>query len=281
MTPSAGGGLNVEGGTMLLKDKVAIVTGGARGIGRGIALEFAERGGSVVVVDILAAEAEQTVAELRRAGGKGIFVGCNITDGAQVGNVLEKTMAEYGTVDILVNNAGGEPSSMPAAELPESQWDKVIAINLKGAFLFCQAVIPVMKKHGSGKIISISSLGAFHSPHPSVAYHSAKLGMLGMTLDLASELAPHNIHVNAILPGAIRTECLDSFIQSEDKDGFYAEICREIPLGRMGTPRDIARVCVFLASQLSDYMTGSILAVAGGQPFVGIQSAQEGFFTQH
>lgn len=266
---------------MLLEDRVAIVTGGARGIGRGIAIEFARWGCRVVIADILDGEAKQTLAGVEQAGGTGVFVHCDITDSAQVARVVDVAVAEYGTVDILVNNAGGDPSSMPAADLPEGQWDKVLALNLKGAFLFCQRAIPLMKQKRAGKIINISSLGALHSPHPSAAYHSAKLGMIGMTLDLASELAPHNIHVNAIMPGAIRTECLDSFIEAEDKDAFYRGVCREIPLGRMGTPQDIGRACVFLASELSDYMTGSILAVAGGQPFVGIQPAGEGFSTQH
>ncbi len=244
-------------------------------------MEFAERGCSVVVVDVLVAQSEQTVAEINRIGRRGMFIRCDITDSAQVKEVVGKTLCEYGTVDILVNNAGGEPSSMPAADLAADQWDRVVDLNLKGAFLFCQGVIPTMKRNHFGKIINISSLGALHSPHPSVAYHSAKLGMLGMTLDLASELAPHNIYVNAIMPGAIRTECLDSFIEAENKDLFYSEISREIPLGRMGTPKDIARVAVFLASELSDYVTGGVLPVAGGQPYVGVQSAEGSFSTQH
>jgi 3-oxoacyl-[acyl-carrier protein] reductase len=264
---------------MLLKDRVAIVTGAARGIGKGIAVEFARHGASIVAVDILGPDAEHVASLCRQIAGCALGVECDITDSAQVETAVRRTLARYGKVDILVNNAGGDPASMPAAELPDDRWDEVLALNLKGAFLCCKSLTPHMKRRGYGKIVNISSLGALHSPHPSVAYHSAKLGVVGMTLDLASELAPHNIHVNVILPGAIRTETLDSFIQSQDKEQFYSGIAGEIPLGRVGTPEDVGRVAVFLASELSDYLTGCILPVAGGQPYVGVQRVGMGFST--
>jgi len=253
---------------MLLFDRVAIITGGARGIGKGIALKFAEEGCSIAIADILMKEANDTAAEVSKKGGEVLAIKCDITDSRQVQNMVDAVISRFGKVDILVNDAGIHPGHYTLVDLPEREWNRVIDVDLKGAFLCCQAVAPPMIKKGYGKIINISSLGATHPPHPSVHYSAAKAGLLGMTVDLAVELASSKICVNAILPGAIRTALWDGALASvKNKDAFFADLAkRDVPLQRIGTPEDIAGAALFLASDLSAYVTGQSIFVSGGQP---------------
>lgn len=249
---------------MLIKDRVAIVTGGAIGIGRGIALKFAEEGCSIAIADILENEAGETLKEILKKGSDALFVPCDVTKSQQVKDMVKQVIGKFGKVDILVNNAGGLPSSMSIVDLPEERWDQVINLNLKGVFLFCKAVVPYMKEKGYGKIINISSLGAIRSPRPSIAYNSAKAGVLGLTYDLASELAPFRICVNAIMPGAIRTAFWDASIPSgTDKDTFFENLAQRMPMRRVGTPEDIAKTALYLASDLSEYVSGESVLVTG------------------
>lgn len=254
---------------MLLSNRVAIITGGARGIGKGIALKFASEGCVVAIADILEKEGSHTAAEISKLGGECIFIPCDVTKSAHITNTVDRVIAGYQKVDILVNNAGAMPVSMSVADLPEELWDKDVDLNLKSHFLFCKAVIPNMKQNHYGKIINVSSMGLLHSPRPSTAYHAAKAGLIGMSFDIASEVAPFNICVNVIMPGGTRTEAFDPapppVINSSD---FFKNVGHQVPLGRMGTPEDNARVALFLASELADYLTGQIICVAGGQPFV-------------
>jgi 3-oxoacyl-[acyl-carrier protein] reductase len=191
---------------MLLANRVAIVTGGAKGIGRGIALKFAEEGCSVAVADVNLEAANDTLAEINKKGREGLAIKCDATNGEQVRDMVGKVISKFKTIDILVNNAGGLPSRFPIEEMPDEEWDKVIALNMRSGFLFCKAVIPQMKTKKYGRIINISSLGATSPPSSNVHYHSGKAGVLGMTVDLAQYLAPSNITVNAIIPGPIRTD---------------------------------------------------------------------------
>ncbi len=254
---------------MLLERRVAIITGGAVGIGRGIALKFAAEGCSVVIADIAAKEGEKTAAEVTQKGGNGIFVPCDVTVSRQVQDMVGKTISKFGKIDILVNNAGGVPDPKGSLdEVSEEQWDRSLNLNLKSAFLCCKAVVPHMKKNKYGKIINISSLGAVHPAVSVVHYHSAKAGVLGLTYNLAFELAPFNISVNAILPGPIRTPFWEPVTRDiPDKDAYFAEIARkEVPMQRVGTPEDIAGAALFLASELSAFVTGETINVAGGIP---------------
>jgi len=264
---------------MLLTDKVAIVTGGAKGMGRGIAIKFAEEGCNVAIADIDLKEANVTLNQVTKRGREGLVIGCDITDSNQVRDMVNAVISKFGKVDILVNNAGGVAETDPAvsnslANIPEKEWDKVLAINLKGAFLFSKEVIPHMIKQKFGRIINISSLGAVHPPAVHPHYHAAKAGLLGMTYDMARELGPFNIRVNAILPGPIRTPFYEPLFESkteEEKEAFFAELAKIVPLRRMGEPEDIAGAVLFLASELSAYVTAAVLPVTGGLP---LQPAQ-------
>jgi NAD(P)-dependent dehydrogenase (short-subunit alcohol dehydrogenase family) len=253
---------------MLLSNRAAIITGGARGIGRGIAYKFAEEGCSPAIADLEDEEAEKTLAEISKKGGDGLFVKCDISDRIQVQDMVTRIIKTFGKVDILVNNAGIGPLPRSIADVSEEEWDRVLAINLKGVFLCCQAVVPHLKEKGFGKIINISSMAALAPPAPNIHYSSSKAGVLGLTRDLALELAPFNICVNAIVPGAIRTDMYDRLIPpGASKEGFFTELGKSVaPMQRIGTPEDIAGAALFLASDLSGYVTGDRIIVGGGSP---------------
>ncbi len=255
----------------LLSNRVAIITGGARGIGKGIGLKFAGEGCSVVVSDVLVDEGRKTVQELLNRGGEAVFVRCDVSNSGQVQSMIDQVITKFGKVDILVNNAGigGVPKSI--TEISEKEWDRLLSINLKGYFLCCKAVVPYMKNKGFGKIINISSMAAVSPPAPAIHYSAAKAGVLGLTLDLALELAPFNVCVNAILPGAIPTDMWNLAIPpGVNKDDFFKEVGKVAsPMQRVGTPEDVAGVALFLASDLSGYVTGDRILVGGGAPLVG------------
>jgi len=256
---------------MLLQDKVAIVTGGARGMGCGIALKFAAEGCAVAVVDIDLQGAESTVAAVRQEGGLAMAVRCDVTDEKQVKAAVDLVVQKYGRVDILINNAGGAHLTAPIEDLSEDQWDKVMDLNLKSHFLFCKYVVPLMKAHKSGKIIGISSIGAVQPPGHVIAYNTAKSAILGFTADLATALAPLGINVNAIVPGPVQTHFYDATtgqMTEDQKKGFFAGLGKKVPLQRAGTPEDIANTALFLASEMSSYITGQAIYVSGGLPLL-------------
>ena len=254
---------------MLLADRVALVTGGSRGIGGGIALKFAEEGCSVAIADVLATEGNKTAEEIAKKGVKGLFCQCDATDSKQVVNTVKQVISKFGKIDILVNNAGGQPTPMFTGDYTEEQWDKIVDLNLKSTFLFCKEIAPHMRENKYGKVINISSLSARQSRNGAIAYSAAKAGILGMTYCLTSELAPFNVCVNAIMPGAIRTAFYDFMFEGateQEKDAFFEKLNAVIPLRRVGTAEDVARVALFLASELSDYVTGETILVSGGLP---------------
>jgi len=261
---------------MLLLNRVAIITGGAKGIGRGTAIKFAEEGCDIAIVDISVKEANETLQEVIKKGREGLAIECDITDGSKVRDTVNKVINKFGKIDILVNNAGagsrggGRTSPIRSmAEVTEEEWDKVVSLNLKGTFLCCKEVVPHMKENGYGKIINVSSLGWVTPPAIAPHYHAAKAGVIGLTHDMVGELAPHNICVNAILPGPIRTPFYNGMVASmtdEEKDAFFKAVGKGVPLGRVGTPEDIAGVMLFLASELSSFVTGASIIVSGGLP---------------
>ena len=256
---------------MLLEDKVAIITGGAVGMGRGMSVRFAQEGCKVIIADINLEAAEATVIESREKGGQALALQCDVTDIRQVEATVGKVLSQFGRVDILINNAGGMGTGGAIEDITEEQWDKTFQLNLKSDYFFCKYVVPHMKERRYGKIINLSSIGAIQPPHHVSHYNSAKSAVIGFTLDLASALAPMNINVNTILPGPIRTEFYSTrtnTMNAKERDDFFAYLGRKTPMQRVGTPEDIAGAALFLSSEMSAYITGQILYVAGGLPLI-------------
>jgi 3-oxoacyl-[acyl-carrier protein] reductase len=258
-----------KGGKMLLENRVAIITGGAKGIGKGIALKFAKEGCDVVVNALHIEGAKKVADEIKALGRKSLAIAADVSKSAEVNDMVARTIKEFGKIDILVNNAGGVSGDAKIEDTTDEAWAKVIGTNLTGQFLCCRAVVPYMKKNKYGKIINVSSMGAIHPPAPIVHYHSAKGGVLGLTTNLALELAQLNITVNAILPGPIRSEFFTEMMKGmskEEEKAFYKVLDSKTPMNRMGTPEEIAGVALFLASDLSSYVTGEAINVGGGLP---------------
>jgi 2-deoxy-D-gluconate 3-dehydrogenase len=253
-----------------LKNQSAIVTGGGKGIGQAIACRLSEAGCNVVVVDADADATSATVAILKEAGGQAIGVVADVSSPAAAGEAVEACRKAWGGVDVLVNNAGIFPSA-PALAIEEGFWDKVLDVNLKGAFFFSQAAARLMiegKRRGS--IVQIASIDALHPTGNLAAYDASKGGLVMLTRSLAKELGPQGVRVNAICPGGVTTPGATSAIDAMAKGmGLTAEqmmagFNARIPLGRMGEPDDIALAALYLASPLSAWVTGSVLVVDGG-----------------
>jgi NAD(P)-dependent dehydrogenase (short-subunit alcohol dehydrogenase family) len=258
---------------MLLAGNVALITGGAGGIGKGIALKFAEEGASVAIADIREEVGNETLKEITDKGVDGLFVQCDVTDNRQVQAMVKRTINTFGKVDILVNNAGIGPQPKPTEELSEEEWDSVQSTNLKSVFLCSKAVIPYMKEKCYGRIINIASLAAISPFGPVVHYSSSKAGVVMFTINLAQELAPFNICVNAILPATVDTDMQNNRIPPDmSREEFLAIRGKAIPMGRVATPEDVAKVALFFASDLSSYVTASQVLVAGGLPY-GVPTA--------
>ena len=257
---------------MLLKDRVAIITGGSRGMGRAIALRFAEEGCSSVIADLLDKEAEQTVKEVTQKGKKAIYVRCDVTNSNQVKAMVDEAVKKFKKVDIMVNCAGiGKPPKQ-IGDITEAEYDQVVAVNMKGIFLCLQAIAPHMKKNNYGKIVNIASLAGVVPSAFSIHYAAAKAGALHLSNSFALEMAKYNVCVNAILPGMIRTDMTADFAPPNipDLDAFMGEMAKGIPLQREGTTDDIASTALFLASDESSYITGDRICVGGGMPWRGV-----------
>lgn len=244
-----------------LTGKVAIVTGGAMGIGQGIAFRLAEAGAAVMIADVNLEAAEDTASQIRVEGGKAKAIKADASSVADAKRTVQETVRAFGRLDILVNNAGVYPLA-PALEVTEALWDKVMDINLKGLFFYTQAAAQEMvNEDHAGKIINIASIDALHPTGNLVHYDASKGGVVMVTKALALEFGPRNISINAIAPGGIQTPGASSPSTSDEMIQAFAA---RIPMRRMGVPDDIAKVVLFLASGASDYMTGSVMVVDGG-----------------
>jgi len=249
-----------------LTGKTAIVTGGAMGIGLGIAYRLAEAGANVVVADMDQKTAEGAAAKLKAKGWRAVALHTDVAKAADVQQMVAETVKAYGGVDILVNNAGIYPN-VPLMQLTEKDFERILAVNLRGVFLCTQAVAAQMIKQGrGGKIINISSIDAIHPSMVGLAtYDATKHGVWGFTKNVALELATHNIRVNAIAPGVISTPGTGAGKPiNKEFEGQVAALTQKVPMRRMGEPDDIGRVALFLASELSSYMTGSQVVADGG-----------------
>ena len=243
---------------MLLKDKVAIVTGGARGIGRETALVFARAGAKVVVADFDSEAGEITAGEINTAGGQAIFKKVDVTDRENVQAMVEKTKECFGKIDILVNNAGITADAM-LLKMTEAQWDRVIGVNLKGVFNCTQLVAPAMIEQGGGVILNASSVVGVYGNIGQTNYAATKSGVIGMTKSWAKELGRKGIRVNAVAPGFIISNMTAKVPEK------LLEVMREkTDLNRLGEVQDVAHTYLFLASDYASYITGQVLGVDGG-----------------
>lgn len=246
-----------------LEGKTAIVTGGKQGMGRTHAILLAKAGANVVVADLNQSECQEVVDEIEQEGGSGLAVKCDVSQKAEVEEMVRKTKEEFGSVDILVNNAG-IADFKEFFGMSEEDWEKTIDINLKGYFLCAQAVAKEMKEQGGGVIVNIASvaMGQVGIASPNlVHYVSSKGGIGGMTEALAVDLADDDIRVNAVAPGMIDTPMIDPM--KEDEEAMEASI-NQLPMKRTGDPAEISKAVLFLASDASSYMTGSVVTVDGG-----------------
>ncbi len=246
-----------------LNNKVAIITGAARGMGKSHALKMAEAGAKIVVSDLDQNACEKVVEEIKNRDGEALAIKCDVINKAEIDEMVEKTLEKFNRVDILVNNAG-ICQFKPFLELTEEDWDRTLDINLKGYFLCAQRVAQEMAKQKSGRIINIASIAMGQvgiGMSNIVHYVASKGGIAGLTEALAVELAPYNITVNAIAPGIIETPMIDTV--KKDPKVLEATLSR-VPMHRVGQPEEVSNLVVFLASEGSSYMTGSIVIIDGG-----------------
>ena len=243
---------------MQLEGQAAIVTGGARGIGREIALLLAREGADIALFDVNAQTLEQTTGELRQLGRRAEGLVVDVTDGEQVEQGVGKVLDKLGRIDILVNNAGITKDGL-LIRMDDAQWDRVLDINLKGTFLCTRAVAKHMLKQRSGRIVSIASIVGLIGNPGQANYAASKAGIIGLTKAVAKELASRGITCNAIAPGFIKTEMTD--VLSEQAKQRLQEA---IPMGTLGEPRDVAQAALFLVSEAARYITGQVLVVDGG-----------------
>ncbi|MCX6791372.1 MAG: SDR family NAD(P)-dependent oxidoreductase [Candidatus Gribaldobacteria bacterium] len=247
---------------MILKNKVAIVTGAGQGIGRGIALALAQEGCSVVVSDLNQDNSNKVVAEIKALGVEALAIKCDVSQKNEVDSLVAQTLEQFNQLDILVNNAGIFPF-VPFLNMTEADWDKVLNVNLKSVFLCSQAVAKVIQV--GGRIISISSIASFVGFEGLTHYCASKGGINSMIRALALELAPQKITVNAVAPGIIDTPGASQSDQPKTAtEAIQKQTIAMVPLARMGQPQDIANAVVFLASEKSSYITGQTIIVDGG-----------------
>jgi 3-oxoacyl-[acyl-carrier protein] reductase len=243
-----------------LWDRVALITGGARGIGRAVARRLALEGSHIAVVDLDGGAAEAVAAEVRGTGRRAVAVGMDVTSPADVQRAVHEVYETFGRADILVNSAGVLGPFLPVWETPVESWDRLIAVHLRGTFLCCRAVVPGMIAHRWGRIVNLASIAGKEGFALDAAYCAAKAGVIAFTKSLAKEVAPHNIRVNAVAPTVIETDLVKGIPEDE-----IAEKQRRIPLGRFGTPEEVAALIRFLVSDESSFITGQCSDISGGR----------------
>lgn len=244
---------------MLLQDKVALITGAARGIGKAIALQFAKEGCHIAFTDIqLNDEVKQTIEELQSLGVTVAFYVGDVSDFELAHQIIEQVHEKFGKIDILVNNAGITRDTL-LLRMSEKQWDDVIEVNLKSAFNYVHAVLPIMLRQRAGSIISLSSVVGIGGNAGQANYAASKAGIIALTSSISKEVSSRNIRVNAIAPGFIVTE-----MTKQLPENVLQDITNTIPMKRGGAPEEVAKVALFLASDLASYVNGQVIHVCGG-----------------
>jgi len=245
-----------------LDGKVALITGGSRGIGRATALGFAEAGANVAIASRKLPDLENVAKEIKNLGRKALPIAAHVGRMEDINNLVSKVTDEFGKIDILVNNAGTSPALASSLEVDERLWDSILNLNLKGLFFLSQAAAKVMKEHGGGKIINVASMDGF-KPEPNIGtYAISKAGVIMVSKVMALELAQYNIRVNTIAPGNVHTRLGDSrFLAMPEYEG---EMIKRTPLGRIADPDDMVGAMIYLASDASSFVTGECIGVSGG-----------------
>ncbi|MBI4810199.1 MAG: 3-oxoacyl-[acyl-carrier-protein] reductase [Ignavibacteriales bacterium] len=241
-----------------MKNRVAVVTGGAQGIGKAIVMGLASNGANVVIADMNEEGVNQTKKDVESLGAKALGVKCNVSDVNDIDNLVKKTMEIFSTIDILVNNAGVTRDNL-MMRMDEKDWDLVLSVNLKGPFLLTKAVTHVMMKQRYGRIVKVSSVVGLMGNAGQANYAASKGGLISLTKSVAKEFASRNITCNAVAPGFIETSMTEK-LQDKVKESYI----KAIPLNRFGTPNDVANAVLFLSSEESGYITGQIIGIDGG-----------------
>ena len=249
-----------------LENKVAIVTGAGNGMGRATALLFAEEGANVVLGDIDEIGGKSAVEEIISSGGKAVFVRCDVSKEADVKNMVAVAKKEFGGLHTIFNNAGIEQPKTPSTDVTEELFDRVIDVNLKGTFFCCKHAIPLLLESGGGTIVNNSSVSAFANVGGNISYGASKGAIMSLTRILAIEYSRQNIRVNAICPGVIDTPMIQRNLDlAQNQEATRQMWMENTPIGRMGTPLEIARTVLYLASDMSSFTTGIGLLIDGGR----------------
>jgi len=243
-----------------LSEKVAIVTGAGRGLGWAIAQRLALDGANLVVAEIDGQSAQEKAAAIRQMKREALAVQMDVSRWADVESMVKQVMSKFNRIDILVNNAGILGPYSPVMEYPEEIWDRVVAVHLKGTFLCCKGVLPIMKAQGGGNVVNMASVAGKEGNANMAPYSAAKAGIMGLTKTLAKEMAPYNVRVNCVSPALIETDMAREMTPEQ-----RALLISKIPLGRLGRPEEVAAVVKFLVSNEASFVTGQCYDISGGR----------------
>jgi len=245
---------------MELQDKVCVITGAARGVGKSTAIKFSKSGATLVIVDILQNDLKTVEELIHDLGGECLAITADLSKSADIEEAVRQTLVQYSQIDILVNNAGIVGPTKKVWEIEETDWDKIFAINLKSVFIFCKLIVPSMIEHRGGKIINLASIAGKEGNDNLAAYSASKAGVQCFSRVLAKEVAPYGIRVNSIAPALIKTDMAGDMPKEQ-----VEFLLQKIPMGRMGEPDEVAELILFLASDRSSFITGQCFNITGGR----------------